>query len=175
MKLVLNEERFEFDFPQAISLYKFDERDPMSPHYHNTVMKAVDVMAEFPNFQLWIEIKEYTVEQINNMKAEGNQKKNGDDYHLKTWLLGNVKYKFRDTFLYRYCENKIPEKIVYIFLTNFDDALNSFFRKELIKHIPAIKITQWSKTLLEKDHILVVNKEAWERNLENRFGICRKL
>ena len=54
MRLTLPEEKFEFDFPTARTLYKFDERDSLSPTFHGVSMQAVDVMAEFPTFQLWI-------------------------------------------------------------------------------------------------------------------------
>ena len=59
MKLDLREERVRLDFPNALALYKFDERERLSPTFHGAPMKAVDVLAEFPTFQLWIEIKEY--------------------------------------------------------------------------------------------------------------------
>jgi len=38
-------------------------------------MQAVDVMAEFPNFQVWIEIKEFQPAEIEAMKKEGDQQK----------------------------------------------------------------------------------------------------
>ena len=72
MKLTLKEEEFEFDFPNAKTLYKFDEKDPLSPTFHGAPMQAVDVMAEFPNFQLWIEIKEFQPSDIEAMKKERN-------------------------------------------------------------------------------------------------------
>ena len=176
MKLILTEEKFEFDFPDAIALYKFDERDSLSPTFHGAPMQAVDVMAEFSTFQLWIEIKEFQPSEIEAMKKEGDQQKKGDNVHNKAHLTKNLKHKFRDTFLFRFCENKVNKKIVYVCLTNFDAALNSFYRKELQKQLPAGKASaRWSKLLLEKDMIFVVDESAWCRNLEGKFGKCTKL
>ncbi len=176
MKLTLTEEKFEFDFPNAKALYKFDERDSLSPTFHGAPMQAVDVMAEFTEFQLWIEIKEFQSAEIQTMKKEGNQQKKGDNVHNKAHLTKNLKHKFRDTFLYRFCENKLETKIVYVCLTNFDDALNGFFKKELQKQIPTGQTSKrWKKHLLEKEFLFVVNEEAWQRNFKEKFGTCVKI
>lgn len=176
MRLTLTEEKFEFDFPEARELYKFDERDPLSPNFHGVPMQAVDVMAEFPNFQLWIEIKEFQPSEIEAMKKEGDQQKKGCNVHNKAHLTKNLKHKFRDTFLYRFCENKLDKDVVYVCLTNFDDALNGFYRKELQKQIPTGKASKrWSKQLIDKSFLFVVNMDSWNRNLEEKFGQCRKI
>lgn len=176
MRLTLTEEKFEFDFPDAKALYKFDERDTLSPTFHGAPMQAVDVMAEFSNFQLWIEIKEFQPSEIEAMKKEGDQQKKGKNVHNKAHLTKNLKHKFRDTFLYRFCENKLDKKIVYVCLTNFDDALNGFYRKELQKQLPTgFASKRWSKQLLDKSLLMVVNKESWQRNLEEKFGKCYKI
>jgi hypothetical protein len=176
MKLTLNEEKFEFDFPNAKALYKFDEKDKLSPTYHGAPMQAVDVMAEFSDFQVWIEIKEFQSSEIEAMNKEGDQRKKGDNVHHKANLTKNLKHKFRDTFLYRFCENKLCSKIVYICLTNFDDALNGFFRKQLKEQIPVGLVSKrWKKILLEEKYIMVVNIDSWQRNLEKKIGKCIKI
>lgn len=175
MTLDLTEERVRFDFPQAKSLFKFDERDALSPTFHGAPMKGVDVVAEFPNFQLWIEIKEYKTEEIGEMKLEGDVKKK-EDNHLKTYLTNNFKYKFRDTYLYRYCEDQVGLPVVYVCFTNFDNALNTFFRRELLKHLPAgmPNPRRWKKELIAKERVFVVDEKAWERTLEPFFGTCKR-
>lgn len=177
MKLTLAEEKFEFDFPKAKALYKFDERDPLSPTFHGVPMQAVDVMAEFDTFQLWIEIKEFREDEIERMKREGDQRKKGDDYHNKANLTKNLKHKFRDTYLYRLCEGKAHLPVAYVCLTNFDDALNGFYKKELKKHLPSGKANpkRWKHGLIDEAHVFVVNERVWKRNFEEKFGTCRKL
>lgn len=177
MKLTLPEERFEFDFPHAKALYKFDERDKMSPFFHGGQMKAVDVMAEFSDYQVWIEIKEFTPDEIEQMCKEGNQRKKDDIIHLKKHLTENLKYKFRDTYLYRYCEDKMDLPIKYICLTNFHNELNSFYKKELIKQLPTglLNKKRWQRTLIDKINVMVVDTEVWKRNLEEILGTCTKI
>lgn len=176
MKLTLTEEKFEFDFPNAKALYKFDEADALSPTFHGAPMQAVDVMAEFPNFQLWIEIKEFQPSDIEAMKKEGDQQKKANPIHNKTHLTQNLKNKFRDTFLYRFCENKLDTKIVYVCLTNFDDALNVFYKKELRTQLPTGQASKrWTKQLLDKSCLMVVNIESWQRKLKEQFGCCTKI
>ena len=173
MRLDLNEERVRFDFPNALALYKFDEKGKSSPTFHGAPMKAVDVLAEFPTFQLWIEIKEYSHEGILKMKDELDKNKQVKREYT-AWLTDYLKYKFRDTFLYRYCEEKIDLPVVYVCFTNFDSALNSFFRNELSRMLPVGKANpnRWKRELIAKNHIFVVDEDAWKRNLEAKFGEC---
>ena len=175
MKLDLTEERVRFDFPDARALFKFDERERLSPTFHGAPMKGVDVVAEFPTFQLWIEIKEYKQDEILEMRNEGDMRRN-EEQHLKSYLIGNFKYKFRDTFLYRFCEEKVDLPIVYVCLTNFDDALNGFFKRMLKKQLPAGKANphRWKKELIAKERVFVVDEVAWKRNLESKIGTCER-
>ena len=175
MKLDLTEERVRFDFPDAKALFKFDEKDSMSPTFHGAPMKGVDVIAEFSKFQLWIEIKEYTSEEIQRMKNEGDIRRT-DEPHLKSFLTGYFKYKFRDTFLYRFCEEKVNLPIVYVCLTNFDNTLNGFFKKGLQKQLPTGKVNpkRWKKELIAKERVIVVDEVAWNRTLASKFGTCER-
>lgn len=176
MILLLEEEKFEFDFPEAKALYKFDERDINSPNYHPTQMKAVDVVAEFDKFQLWIEIKEFPPHSIKAMQQTKSTEADKQPKYNKAHLTENLKYKFRDTFLYRLCEDKTIKAIVYICLTNFDDTLNGYFRKELQRQIPAGQVSRNSdKHLIATNQVYVVNEKAWNRNFAAKFGTCRKI
>lgn len=174
MKIIVDE--YAFDFPSAKELYKFDETDNLSPYYHGApMMKAVDVMAEFPNFYIWIEIKHYTDEDIVRMKQEGDQRKNGDEYHIKTHLRNNLVKKYRDTFLYRYAEQKLDKPVIYVCLLNFDSALKSHFRCELEKGIPKrIPTKRWKRSLI--NGLVVVSEEDWERNdVLSAIGTCKHI
>lgn len=165
-----------FDFPEAKELYKFDETDNQSVHYHGvSVLKSVDVMAVFSKFDMWIEIKDYRDEEIQQMLKEGDQRKKGDVYHLKTWLRNNLVRKYRDTFLYRYAENKIDKPIIYVCLLNFDPILLSYIRQELIRNIPCgIPTTRWKRSLINR--LIVLDEKAWLRNdILQELGTCTKI
>ena len=167
---------YEFDFPNALQLFRFDEKENISPHYHGVnALKAVDVMAEFKNFYLWVEIKCYTDEDIDRLNQEGDQRKDGDDYHTKSWLRNNLARKYRDTFVYRFAENKIDKPIVYACLLNFDNALKTYFRKELRSFIPCgIPNKRWKHKII--DSLIVISEEDWSRNeMLSSLGTCRKI
>lgn len=177
MKLTLTEEKFEFDFPAAKALFKFDERDRLSPNFHGVPMQAVDVIAEFNEYQIWIEIKEFMPEEIDEMRKEGNQIKKNTVRSLKANLTKNFKHKFRDTYLYRLCEDKLDLPIKYICLTNFDNELNLFYKKELIKQLPTglANKKRWHRFLIDKSNVMVLNPDVWIRNFDSLLGTCKKI
>lgn len=174
MKKIVDE--YEFDFPLAKNLYKFDETDNLSPYYHGAnMLKAVDVIAEFSKYYLWIEIKHYTDEDIAQMKKEGDQKKSADTYNIKNYLRNNLVRKCRDTFLYRYAEKKLDKSVIYVCLLNFDSALKSHFRRELERHIPLKAPTKkWKRNII--DGLLVISAEDWDRNkILSSLGTCKRI
>lgn len=172
MKLVTD--GYEFDFAHAVALYKFDEPDKSNAHYHGLsyCMKAVDVIAEFPNFQLWIEIKDYPQLRLEQIR-KGEKGKSGKT--IVREIQETLKLKFRDTFLYRYGEG-CNKKIVYVCLTNFNNKECEYFCKQLKKVIPAgTKGPRWSIELVASEHCFVVDIHAWKRNFESKFGTCKKI
>lgn len=150
---------YQFSFPSARNAYKFDQTDKLSPHYHGVnCMKAVDVMVEFPNYDLFVEIKEpYTLE--NKVCATC-----GNKINTLTWLKNNIIKKYRDTFLYRYAEGKADKPITYICLVDLDSKLLLTLKKNIQKELPVgiANKNRWNRALVEK--IIVVNIEAWKRN-----------
>lgn len=164
---------FEFDIPNAIDLFKFDEVNNNSPHYHGvSCMKAVDVMVEMPDCYLFVEIKEYSREEIAEMLRQRGMQKGSNTHYLKN----NLRAKYKDTVLYRLCENKLDKDIIYICLLNFDPALLTLFRKTLIKDIPVgiANKKRWRKPLL--GNLVVVDESAWNRKLTAKgFGTCRHI
>ena len=162
-------DNYRFDFPNAIDVYKFDEQASASPHYHGvTALKAVDVMVEMPGEYLFIEIK--TFDDLTDFYKQ-NKNYNADD--AKKWLIRNLSRKYRETFLYRYCERKLNKSISYICLLSFDKNLISHCRKALGRAIPVGKGNRlrWHRVLLETDRLFVVDQAAWNRNLTH-WGTC---
>ncbi len=170
--MTVDVDNYRFDFPQAVDAYKFDERDPLSPHYHGaTALKAVDVMVEMPAEYVFIEIKTY--DDLADFKKEG---KTYDDNEARKYLIRTLSRKYRETFLYRFCEGKIDKPIYYVCLLNLDAALAGYCRKELTRMIPTGKANRrrWHKELLAKTSLFVVDEAAWNRNL-TRWGTCEYL
>ncbi len=152
---------YSFDFPDALEAFVFDEKDKSKPNYHGMPMKAVDIMVELDNKYLYIEIKEYgdDAEFDCFLADEGLEPTEGRKHsrHLKNYL----KYKFRDTFLYRYAEEKVDKPIVYVCLLNdFDNAQSVQLNKQLRNELPVGRKanSRWKRELAINCHVLNLKK-----------------
>lgn len=164
--MMLQTDGYEFEFPNALCAFKFDETNKLSEYYHGvTQLKAVDVIVEFETEYHFIEIKHYDVDEFT--KDEGANMLN------YKWLKNYLKYKFRDSFLYRYAELKTDKPITYLCLLNFDTALLNKMHNDMKRELPiGVKSNRWSKSLADK--VFVLNEAGWNRN-SNLFGKVRKL
>lgn len=144
---------FDFKFEDAIDVFVFDEKDKNLPNYHGLshAMKAVDLVVELENDYLFIEVKDFH-------KPENYS--NGNNFnHLREVL----KQKYRDTFLYRWAENKINKPIRYLCLLTLDNALISRMNKEIKKQLPVGRpVPRWEKAIAQSS--VVVNIDRWNRN-----------
>jgi len=157
-----NIEGLSFDFPDAIDVFKFDETDASKPTFHGAPMKAVDLIVEMKEIYLFIEIKNYNDPGIYDIPISidrENPKKKRDHFNqLKDYL----KYKFRDTYLYRYAEDKVDKPILYLCIINFDNTLNSEMCKFLRYELPVGKPTErWKREIVQNCHVL--NIAAWNK------------
>ena len=50
---------FSFDFTDAIDVFVFDEKDRSKVTYHGQPMKAVDIVAEFNDAYVFVEMKDF--------------------------------------------------------------------------------------------------------------------
>lgn len=150
---------FEFEFTDAISAFKFDETDKTSPHYHGALLKGVDIIAEFSKAYVYVEVKEYDRSRFDSSTAQTPEEtvEREDNFNE---LKSNLKYKFRDTYLYRYAEQKVDKPINYICLVTFDAALNCTIANALRKELPVgIASPRWTISLANT--CLVVNLANW--------------
>ena len=155
-----------FDFKEALSAFIFDETDKSKPTFHGAPMKGVDIMVELEQAYLFIEVKHYDnlADFIKNANDDIETSKKKQDHHK--WLKNYLKYKFRDTYLYRYAEQKTDKPIHYLCLINFDNALNSVLNKNLKSELPVGKPTiRWIHNLAESCQIL--NMAAWNQAFPN--------
>jgi hypothetical protein len=158
---------FLFKFEDAINVFKFDEPDRSQSTFHGAPMKAVDIIAEFENEYIFVEIKNfddpsiYNVNNINSSLTADEEKGIRDSFK---WLKNYLKYKYRDSFLYRYAENKVDKDIIYIcLLSNFDGPLNNHIRRTLMQELPIRPVpSRWEKSIAKTCHVL--NLEQWNRN-----------
>ena len=56
---VVKTDGFEFRFTDAVDAFVFDETGEAKPTFHGVPMKAVDIVAEFKNAYVYVELKDY--------------------------------------------------------------------------------------------------------------------
>lgn len=153
---------FTFDLPTAKDVYEFDCDDKFNAHYHGfKQMKAVDVMAEYDSEYLFIEVKDFYNPKTNNPTQPDPD------------LLNDLKYKYRDSYLYQLAHGKVDKPIYYIcVLEHLDHAMMLHFSKCLGKVIPDRNNLPagWKLPFLES--AIVVSKSKWNQTL-SRWGAVR--
>ncbi len=160
---VVDADGFRFEFNDALEAFVFDEKDKSKVTFHGAPMKGVDVVAEFEEAYVFIEIKEYDDQDgYDALVFSSDEEKNEKQKSFK-WLKDYLKYKFRDSYLYRHAEDKVDKPIHYFCLLTFDNALNSRMKKSLMQELPVgRKSLRWNKALAQSCH--VVNIDKWNEN-----------
>jgi len=151
---------YQIDFTDALDAFKFDETDKAKSTYHGaTALKAVDIIAEFDTAYVFVEIKEYdTPEDLDEMKGIDEKECKSRHDHFK-WLKNYLKYKFRDSLLYRHAEHKVDKPVHYLCLLNFDNALNTRMAKSLNDELPVGKKSpRWAQEISKSCTALNVKK-----------------
>ena len=123
-------------------------------------MKAIDIIAEFSNAYVFIEMKDFDDPDMYNTEIVAGE----DDLRTKRdhfkWLKNYLKYKYRDSYLYRNAEGKVNKPIHYICLLSFDNALNLTMQKILRKELPVGKASRrWQKEIVRSCQVM--NLDTW--------------
>lgn len=154
---------FSFDFTDALNGFVFDEKDRTKPTYHGQPMKAVDIVVEFSDHYVFVEMKDFDDPSSYNVKGFTTEKESKDTKDHFKWLKNYLKYKFRDSYLFRHAEQKVDKPIHYVCLLTFDNALNSAMQKVLSKELPVgLASKRWERELVKSCQ--VVNVAKWNEN-----------
>lgn len=160
---IVEADGFEFRFEDALDAFVFDEKDSTKSTFHGAPMKGVDIVAEFKEAYVYVEVKDYddpSVYDVLGATTDDEEKVRQD--HFK-WLKGYLKYKFRDSYLYRHAEGKVEKPVHYICLITFDNALNSLMQKSLKQELPVGRASRrWVQALASSCH--VINVDKWNEN-----------
>lgn len=149
----LQEDDLEFHFTDAISVAKFDDNSHALSH----CMKAVDFIIELSDAILFVEVKDPSnPRSFAGNRVEFQEKTN--DGRLKKDLV----MKYRDTFIYRWAEEKLDKPIHFLSLITLEEALLTPFQEALQRDLPLSKPIRWSKPITTSCHALTV--ESWNRN-----------
>ena len=160
---------FSFNFVGAIDAFVFDEKDKNKPRFHDQPMKAVDIIAEFKEKYIFVEIKDFY-----ELKKYRDEIKMKGTLPYNSWLKEYLKYKYRDSYLFRHAECKVEKDIHYIcLLANFDNGMNSFIQKNLELELPVGKSSKlWKQAIAESCQ--VVNFDKWNSSeVLSRWPVAR--
>lgn len=181
----ISTDRYVFDFDSTIvDAFVFD-----SPAYHGGLagMKAVDIIAEFPDEYLFIELKKYDPARggikfrcplwddkslIANNCPLANDPRKGEKASIKR-IVRDLRQKYCDTFLFRYAEDKLGKDVNYICVVEGCDSAQTLQLNGLLKNaIPKGKaIASWTRPIVK--NIAVVNVSTWNTSSKlNKYGSC---
>lgn len=147
---------YEFNFTDALNAFTFDDDNKVSQNFHGLPMKRVDILVEYPDKYLFIEVKELNPSRYSAATGGGSNRKHTN----YTELVCELKYKYRDSFLFRYAEQLVSKEIHYICLTRFDEALNNSLAMDLQSQIPVGKPSQrWQIPLVKS--CMAISFNTW--------------
>jgi hypothetical protein len=143
---------FKIEFKEVVNAFIFDEKDKKKTNtYHGMshAMKAVDIIVELPDAHFFIEIKNFN---------EPEKYRESDKYQ---YLLKTLKYKYRDSWLYYRCEDKINKPIKYICLLELETPLLIKVTKDLKKQLPVSRAgPRWQQEICNS--CAVINLALWK-------------
>ncbi|MCB5228743.1 MAG: hypothetical protein LHW44_01550 [Candidatus Cloacimonetes bacterium] len=146
---------YDFDFPKALNAFKFDSTDKNDQYYHGAPMKAVDIIVEFENEYVFIEIKNFHNRSRYEDETALEPFDIQDNKGALNLLKESLKYKYRDSLLYRFAESKVDNPIHYICLLNLKPSTLYGLAKVLRKELPVgISCARWKKPLAESCVVL---------------------
>ena len=150
--MILQEKDLEFNFSDAISGGKFDDCEHCLSH----CMCAVDFIVELETAYLFVEVKDPA-----HPCARLKEKKKFEKKALDGILHYEIVEKFRDTFIYRWAEDKLDKPVHYISLITLDEGLTNSFQDRLMKELPFAGSARWKQKIAQS--VIVVTLDAWNR------------
>ncbi len=161
----LTEGQLEFTFAGAICGQKFDD-----PQTHQlSVMKAVDFIVEFQDYYLFVEVKDpdNTNTTPANRQSFGRKLKSGK-------LEADLKYKYRDSFLYRWAVSAVDKPVKYVVLLEMASLQSRQYQvwtDKLKRTLPLVGPPTWTNQVV--GDVWVMNMNTW--NSIGVFGSVRRV
>lgn len=158
MAVAFDEGSLRVHGPSASDIRKFDD-----PSYHSLLgsMKAVDFIVETNDFTIFLELKD-----PDNPRASNAAKANFAERLRSESLDEDLKYKYRDSFLYEWCSGNIRKPSLYVVVIQFGAFVSvdrMVCRDRLRKKLPARAQAPlgWQQYYLED--VLVMDCAGWNR------------
>jgi hypothetical protein len=154
--MTLKEGELSFTFNGALSAIQFDDG---STHRLTHCMKAVDFVVEFPDYYLFVEVKD-----PDNPRAKSKDVKNFSKRLQSGELCNDLVQKYRDSFLYRWAEEKVDKPITYLVLlsmSSLDSAALMHQGKNLETKLPCGKKEKWIQPIATA--CAIFNIDSWNK------------
>lgn len=157
----LKEKNIAIDFDDSLRVKKFDDRS----HGLSHCMKAVDFIVEDDKKVFFIEFKD-----PDHPGAKEEDREKFLEKFKSAKIDEELKYKYRDSFLYEYAAGNLSEKpIIYLIMINakaLSPAALLAKNDTLKKTLPVGKpIDSWIKPIVHS--CLVISFQTWNRQFAN--------
>ncbi|MEW6668701.1 MAG: hypothetical protein AB1512_26110 [Thermodesulfobacteriota bacterium] len=165
---VFTEGNLQITIPDGVTAKKFDDGPT---HGLTHCMKAVDLILELSDRVLFIEVKDPD-------DPAGRQEER--EKFVAKFLAGGIdedlKYKYRDTFLYEWASDRLKKPIYYLVLV----AIETLTEADLLARTDDLKRKlplqgppsgQWKKRIVED--LAIFNISSWNKMLK-RYPIRRR-
>lgn len=150
--ITLQEHELVFHFEGARRAQIFDNETHGAAH----CMKAVDFVVEYPEFDLFVEVKDPDDTKATPERREVFRKK-----LVSGPLLRELAQKYRDSWLYRWAEGR-DKPVRYVFLlqlSTLDPALFLQLTDRLKRALPLAGPSSWTRPFV--DGVAVMNMDSW--------------
>ena len=163
----LTEGNLQITFPQHMSVRHFDNPDT---HGLSQYMKAVDFVVEANDRILFIEFKD-----PDHPQARSEAREKFVDNFRSGKLNEDLKYKYRDSFLYEWASSNIEKPIYYWVLISLEQATEADLlarTDDLKRKIPLLgpRSGVWTRQIVAD--CMIFNVQTWNRHLPD-FPVSR--
>ena len=154
--MILTEGDLSFTFNGALSAVKFDD----SPAHGLThCMKAVDFVVEFQDYYVFVEVKD-----PDNPNAQSQTVQAFSDKLQSGELCNDLVAKYRDSFLYRWAEEKVDKPVSYFILLSMSFLSSTALMQQghnLRAKLPLKQSQRWAKPIATA--CAIFNIESWNQ------------
>jgi len=166
MGQVLIEDDLEFDFRDAVKAVHFDDKNHKMAH----CMKAVDFLVEWDEEFWFVEVKDPSSKKIPNKFKTKNLQKFINKMRNQTLFAHELGPKLKDSFLYLFLRNQLPEKSLKYVVLLAIESLDSAILSESMEHLKRYSClvgpenSYWSENYI--DGVAIYNEKTWNEKLK---------
>jgi hypothetical protein len=162
----LREAELVFEFTGALQATVFDDKEK---HGLSHCMKSVDFVVEYPDYYLYVEVKD-----PDNSQALAERRATFGTKLSSGALMSDVVRKYRDTWLYRWAEQRDAKPVRYVLLLQFSTltpVMLLTLTDRLRQALPVVGPQTWTRSFVA--HAAVLDMNQW--NAIGSHGTVRRV